>query len=650
VWAIISLTLEGLSAGLGGDFLGGLVAATTALREFLATAQAQEALRALGEALGAVSALFQGVLISALQTVTPLIIAMAPAVRDVATFLTQWSGVLGPVLVAFLGLSAALRVGSAAIGAFSTVMTVSRAAITAFQFVLVNVRAALLLYPIAANAAKIATVAWTAVQWLLNAALTANPIGLVVVAIAALVAGIIYAWNNCETFRTVVLAVWEAVKTGIGAAVDFIVGLLGQLGGFFSSIGSGLVSAWDSVISFFTGLPGLIGSAIGSLVSSVINFFAPLVAGVAAIMDAISAFFSQSWYDIGFQIGAAIGSLISTVLNFLASLYDAAVSGLTALVTWVTGLPGQILAALTALGSTLVALATSAWASFVATTISVVSTCIAFVRSIPGLVVAGLTALGSMLVSFATSAWNSFTNALRSAWNATVAFVRAVPGQVISFLAALPGQLASFASSAWGSFTNALRSAWNTTVAFVRGIPGQILSALGNLGSLLLNAGKAVINGLLSGIKSAVTAVYDFVSGIASGIASRKGPLPYDRKVLVPAGLALMGGLLGGLKDGYGDVLTWVSDVAGGIGDRVDAAVGQASGLALAAGDLTVSAPQSTAEDLLREMVALLRSDRQTVINNYLDSEPIRGVAREEIDERNRELAREVEIGAGVSF
>ncbi|QIM22887.1 hypothetical protein G7075_20050 [Phycicoccus sp. HDW14] len=46
----------------------------------------------------------------------------------------------------------------------------------------------------------------TAAQWLWNAALTANPIGIVVVAIAALVAAIVLAWKNSETFRAIVLA------------------------------------------------------------------------------------------------------------------------------------------------------------------------------------------------------------------------------------------------------------------------------------------------------------------------------------------------------------------------------------------------------------------------------------------------------------
>ena len=64
----------------------------------------------------------------------------------------------------------------------------------------------------AQNIATAATVIWTGAQWLLNAALAANPIGIVIVAIGALVGGIIWAWNSFEGFRKVVLGLWESFK------------------------------------------------------------------------------------------------------------------------------------------------------------------------------------------------------------------------------------------------------------------------------------------------------------------------------------------------------------------------------------------------------------------------------------------------------
>lgn len=71
---------------------------------------------------------------------------------------------------------------------------------------------------VATIAASAATKVWAATQWLLNAALSANPIGLVVVAVAALAAGIIYAYKHSETFRKIVQGAFE----GIQAAGSFM--------------------------------------------------------------------------------------------------------------------------------------------------------------------------------------------------------------------------------------------------------------------------------------------------------------------------------------------------------------------------------------------------------------------------------------------
>lgn len=78
--------------------------------------------------------------------------------------------------------------------------------------------AALKVYAVVTKATMLATKAWAAVQWVLNAALTANPIGLIVVAIAALVAGIIIAYKRSETFRKIVDGALQAV----GAAAKWL--------------------------------------------------------------------------------------------------------------------------------------------------------------------------------------------------------------------------------------------------------------------------------------------------------------------------------------------------------------------------------------------------------------------------------------------
>lgn len=75
-------------------------------------------------------------------------------------------------------------------------------------------------------AQNVATKAAAAGQWLLNAAMSANPIGIVVIAIAALVAGFIALYNKSETFRNAVNALWDAVKgafTKIGQTIGNLV-------------------------------------------------------------------------------------------------------------------------------------------------------------------------------------------------------------------------------------------------------------------------------------------------------------------------------------------------------------------------------------------------------------------------------------------
>jgi hypothetical protein len=117
----------------------------------------------------------------------------------------------------------ASRVASTTTTEVATVATVAN---TTAENVGILARARAVVGMIASRAAMIAvrgaTLAWVGVQWLLNVALTANPIGLVVLAIAALVAGIIYAYNHSETFRKIVQAAFKAIQVAIAFVVDWV--------------------------------------------------------------------------------------------------------------------------------------------------------------------------------------------------------------------------------------------------------------------------------------------------------------------------------------------------------------------------------------------------------------------------------------------
>lgn len=81
-------------------------------------------------------------------------------------------------------------------------------------------KAATLATAAAQGVVRAATLAWKAAQAILNVVLSANPIGLVVMAIGALVSAIMYAYNNCESFRKIVNQVWEAIKPLATAIMD----------------------------------------------------------------------------------------------------------------------------------------------------------------------------------------------------------------------------------------------------------------------------------------------------------------------------------------------------------------------------------------------------------------------------------------------
>ncbi len=120
---------------------------------------------------------------------------------------------------------------------------------------------ALRAYFVQTRVVQAATKTWAAIQWVLNAAMSANPIGLVVIAIAALVAGIVIAYKKSETFRNVVNGAWKAVQKGAGEAVGFLIDAFRRLLNIWLTVADGIISGAAKALGWIPGLGGKLKKA-----------------------------------------------------------------------------------------------------------------------------------------------------------------------------------------------------------------------------------------------------------------------------------------------------------------------------------------------------------------------------------------------------
>lgn len=158
------------------------------------------------------------------------------------------------------------------------------------------------------------------------------------------------------------------------------------------------------------------------------------------------------------------------------------------------------------------------------------------------LVIALIAALVAGLTYFFTC-----TNTGKAVWSSFTSFLSGCVQGIIGFFSGLGSTIVNIFNSA----ANGARNAWNGVVGWFRGLPGSIAGFFGNAGSILYNAGASIISGFLNGLKSMWSNVTGWISGIGDWIKAHKGPISYDRRLLIPAGQAIMTGFAQGLNNGF---------------------------------------------------------------------------------------------------
>ncbi len=139
------------------------------------------------------------------------------------------------------------------------------------------------------------------------------------------------------------------------------------------------------------------------------------------------------------------------------------------------------------------------------------------------------------------------TNTGKAVWSSFTGFLSGCVRGIIGFFSGLGSTIVGIFNSA----ANGARNAWNGVVCWFRGLPGSIAGFFGNAGSILYNAGASIISGFLNGLKSMWSNVTGWISGIGDWIKAHKGPISYDRRLLIPAGQAIMTGFAQGLNNGF---------------------------------------------------------------------------------------------------
>lgn len=449
--------------------------------------------------------------------------------------------------------------------------------------------------------------------------MSANPIGIAIAAIAGLTAGLVYFFTQTETGRQIWSSFVAWIKQAWQGIADFFVNLWSGISEGASTLWDGVVTAWNAVVTFFSDLWVRIQEAASvawtAITTAVMAIVQPFIDGFMNIWNNISDGLPQIW--------EGIKMIFQGVWEFIKSIFLGAI---LIIINLVTGNFNQLGADLSLIWKGIKNSISMIWEGIKTYFSGVVD----------------------VIVGYGIVIFENFSTTLSTIWKGLSAAGKAIFDSFAQILSNIWNTIKSVASSAWEGLKSTVlglidglvqgaKNAWESMKQGVRDLVSNVTSIFDGIRNIdLWSAGKAILDGFLGGLKSSWGAVTDFVGGIASWIRDHKGPIEYDRKLLIPAGNAIMQGLDRGLQDRFKDVKKSVSGMAGEISNAFSNDDFGLSGTPTIAKNIEASLAMPSAQIEAKDSqtvseIAILRASMEKILtailekpsDTYLDADKI---------------------------